>query len=133
RANLTFIDDVDINGKFVVRNTDNQRYTVITTIDETELGELIEVENTVELTQHQLEADYLSVLFTLKPPARYDSDVYIFGALSNWALLPEFRMEWDVRYEAYMAEVLLKQGFYDYIYVLANKDGTSDETTIEGN
>jgi hypothetical protein len=122
-----------VNGKYVILSTDNQRYTVISRIDENELGELVEQSTTVELTRHSLEADYIDVLFTLKVDGPYASDVYLFGALSDWTLQDRFLMHYDPAYQAYFAEVQLKQGFYDYIYVLANSDGSADEETLEGN
>ncbi len=85
------------------------------------------------MTQHSLEADYVKVLFTLKVDKPYDSDVYLFGGFTNWALQDKYKMTYDPAHQAYFADVLLKQGFYDYIYVLANEDGSADETTIEGN
>ena len=133
RADKSFLNDIDINGKYVIRSADDQRYTVITTLDENALGEIVEERNVVNLTRHNLEADYCDVLFTLQSDAEYDSDVYLFGAFTDWKLQEQYKMHYDRRYKAYFAEVRLKQGFYNYIYVLANSDGSADETTIEGN
>jgi len=133
RAYKSFLNDIDINGNFVIRSSDNQRYTVITTLDENELGEIVEERSTVNLTRHNLEADYVDVLFTLKTDTQYDSDVYLFGAFTDWTLQEKYKMQYDRSYQAYFADVPLKQGFYNYIYVLANNDGSADETTIEGN
>lgn len=133
RSFKPYLSDVDINGKFVIMSTDNERYSVITKIDKNAVGDLVRQQTSVELTQHSLESDYVDVLFTLKVDQPYDSDVYLFGAITDWSLLNRFKMTYDPSYQAYFADVQLKQGFYDYIYVLANKDGTPDETTIEGN
>jgi hypothetical protein len=133
RANTSFLNDIDINGKYVIRSADDQRYSVITTLDENELGQLVEERNTINLTRHNLEADYVDVLFTLKSDKEYDSDVYLFGAFTDWTLQEKYKMTYDPSYRSYFADVQLKQGFYNYIYVLANKDGSADEDTIEGN
>jgi hypothetical protein len=133
RTETRYLTDIDINGKFVIRSADDERYSTITTIDEDEVGRLVEASSSVDITQHNLVADYLDVLFTLRTDHEYDSDVYIFGALSDWGLQEKFRMTYDPEYGAYFADVQLKQGYYDYIYVLANSDGSADEQTIEGN
>jgi hypothetical protein len=133
RTHRRFLTDVDLNGKFVVRSADDRRYATIKTIDENTLGELVEETTIVDATRHNLVADYLDVLFTLKVDAPYDSDVYLFGAFTDWSLRERFRMTYDRSYQAYFADVTIKQGYYDYIYVLANSDGSADELTIEGN
>ena len=115
----------------MIRSTDNQRYTTITRIDENELGELVEERSVVNLTQHNLEADYADVLFTLECE-KYDQPVFLFGAMTDWQLQEKYQMTYDPRYQSYFADVPLKQGFYNYIYVLGNTDGTPDERTIEG-
>jgi hypothetical protein len=132
RANTSFLNDVDITGKYVIRSADDQRFSVITTLDENELGQLVEERSTVNLTRHNLEADYVDVLFTLKSDREYDSDVYLFGAFTDWSLEEKYRMSYNQNYRSYFADVQLKQGFYNYIFVLANKDGSPDEETIEG-
>lgn len=127
-----YLSEIDVNGQFVIRNSDDRRYTSITTLDEDALGQLVEAISVVDVTQHNLVADYVDVLFTLKTDTEYDSDVFIFGELSDWSLQERFRMRYDRINGAYFADVPLKQGFYDYIYVLANSDGSADENTIEG-
>lgn len=133
RTYQRFLSDIDINGKFVVRSTDDQRYTSITKIDENSVGDLVREVSIVDMTQHSLESDYVDVLFTLQSNEEYDSDVFLFGAFTDWTLQEPYRMTYDPVYKSYFADVPLKQGFYDYIYVLANSDGTADETTLEGN
>lgn len=133
RTFTRYLSELDVNGKFVIRSTDDRRYSSVITLDEDALGQLIEKTSFVDITQHNLVADYVDVLFTLKTEGPYDSDVYIFGALSDWSLQERFKMTYDRQYGAYFGDVSLKQGFYDYVYVLANADGTADETTIEGN
>ena len=110
RSLQPFFSRIDINGNFV-----------ISTID---FGPDV---------NHKIRADYVEVVFTLQPAYKYTEDVYIFGRVSDWELKDEFKMHWDDKYQAYSTSVWLKQGFYDFIYVLANPDGSADEATIEGN
>ena len=43
-------------------------------------------------------------------------DLYIFGALSDWQLKPEFKMVYNPAITSYVTKVNLKQGYYDYYY-----------------
>ena len=66
-----------------------------------------------------LEADYTVVHFTYSPSDRVTNDmVFVFGALSNWQCLPSHLMTYNPDKKAYEASILLKQGFYDYQYVI---------------
>lgn len=147
RTYSTYLTDIDVNGKYIIRTLDDQRYGSVD-LSPDSLAAIIasgaldglsqaqaqrDITVTVDLTEHDLQADYIDVLFTLQTDTPYDSDVFLFGGLTDWLLQDRFKMTWDPQYEAYFADVQLKQGFYDYIYVLANKDGSPDESTIEGN
>jgi len=84
--------------------------------------------------EHHSEADYIWVNFTLmsdKPIT--EGTVYIFGALSDWSFLPEFRLNYDDSLKCYQKRILLKQGYYNYEYVLL-KDNipAASETELEG-
>jgi hypothetical protein len=80
----------DLNGGFIISNIDGQ--------------------------DPRLESDYVNVHFFLQSPQKLNSDIYIFGKLSNYDLLPEFKMKYDGELKGYRADALLKQGWYDYIY-----------------
>ena len=59
--------------------------------------------------------------------------LYVFGALSDWQYKTEFRLKYNYKRFGYEADILLKQGYYNYEYVFL-KDGEEqgDETFIEG-
>lgn len=81
----------DLNGNFVIETTDQP--------------------------DNKLSAEYLDVLFYLKKPQPfYGREVYLFGGLTDWTALPEYRMEYDEGLGAYVGRALLKQGYYDYAY-----------------
>lgn len=65
-------------------------------------------------------ANYAEVTFALASP-RVDGEVYVTGAFTAWNLLPENLMEFDDARNLYTARVLLKQGWYDYQYVVKSK------------
>lgn len=74
------------------------------------------------------EADYAMVHFRLL----YDQPllhggIYIYGGLSDWAIQPKFRMEYNYKAKAYEANMLLKQGYYNYTYMFL-EDGQTEGT-----
>jgi hypothetical protein len=81
-----------------------------------------------------LESDYVWVHFFLSPPDQVTNDqIYVFGALSDWQCSLINHMEYNPETKLYEATMLLKQGFYDYQYVLYNKDKDSvDASFLEG-
>lgn len=82
----------------------------------------------------ETEPDYAKVIFTLEikhedVPGR----IFIFGALTDWALNADFEMKWDSEYQVYTCTTLLKQGYYNYIYTFLPKGGkAADPTFLEG-
>lgn len=88
-----------------------------------------------EGTFSNLDADYAQVHFILpmeKPVS--EGNIYVFGGLSDWRLLPDFQMKYQHSKGYYEAVVPLKQGFYNYQYVYV-KDGQKALQTdfLEGN
>jgi hypothetical protein len=79
-------------------------------------------EETFNTQIHHLESEYASVLFSLASPGEmHESDVYIFGGLTDWQLKPQFKMTYNPAVNAYVAKVPLKQGYYNYIYAVLPK------------
>lgn len=81
-------------------------------------------------------ADYVNVYFSLKYDNEIEgADVYLFGRLSDWKIDPRFKMTYDDNTGRYEGEVMLKQGFYNYIYAVVPKGKTAqpDCTKLEGN
>lgn len=76
-------------------------------------------------------SDYLEVNFELELDP-YDStrELYVFGALSDWKLSPEAKMYFDGESRTYRTRMLLKQGWYDYMYYQASPG--KDKNIIEG-
>ncbi len=85
--------------------------------------------------QGLLQCDYAKVLFSFSQNLPLDEeDVYVFGELSDWQLKPEFKMEYSEDARAYFCEAFLKQGYYNYQYMVVNKStGAVDEEGFEGN
>ena len=85
--------------------------------------------------QTLLQCDYATVLFSIKQNLPLDdADVYVFGELSDWQLKPEFRMQYDQATQVYWCDTWLKQGHYDYQYVVVDrKTGKPELDGLEGN
>lgn len=91
--------------------------------------------NSADAINNDRDADYAYVHFSLPMQEPFaDANVYIFGQLSDLGFRKEYRMEYNYEKSCYEATLYLKQGFYNYEYVVW-KDGqpTADETQIEGN
>ncbi len=92
RGKLPYTQNLrDINGNFILQTTD--------------AGEV------------PLNADYASVRFRLKSPKR-SGKVYVIGRFNNWALSAENLMTYDDRSGYYSKAIQLKQGYYDYLYLV---------------
>lgn len=80
-------------------------------------------------TQNQLandtQSEYVIVHFALQSP-RLQGNVYVNGQWSNGECDPACRMEYNDETGCYEAAVLLKQGFYNYQYIM--EDGSTDKT-----
>ena len=97
----------DINGNFVIRALDTE----------------------VSAT----EADYTWVHFALESFENIGKDnIYIYGNFNGWQLTDENKMTYNETTKRYSGKLLLKQGFYNYLYVTADKNGTINNHAIEG-
>ena len=102
-----YININDINGQYV--------------IDHYEYGE------------GQVNADYVKTYFSLESPYKQVGDVYIYGALTDWKLQERFKMNYFAQEHLYFCNVLLKQGYYNYDYVILRPEKKIDEYFISGN
>jgi hypothetical protein len=62
--------------------------------------------------------NYANVNFTLAAPKPYPGNVFVTGAFNYWNLNDLNRMQYDSVAKVYVARVLLKQGWYDYQYII---------------
>jgi hypothetical protein len=98
----------DINGDFVVR--------------------------TLQGDDSSREAEYSYIHFTLPYTEKIGlNDVYVFGKYNNYALDEENKMTYNDATGNMEAVIKMKQGFYNYKYVMKNKEGNIDMNTISGN
>lgn len=100
----------DFNGNFVIRNRESS-------------GNM------------DIEADYVHVDFFL-PYTQPESNgnFYIMGKLTDWRMNKMSKLSYNYTRSGYEGSLYLKQGFYNYIYVLSDDNRKSgDETVVEGN
>lgn len=109
RANLAYTYFPDINGNFEVlkSNADNS----------------------------SVEADYAWVYFSLSAPAYYgESDIYVTGMFNNYAMTGENKMEFNTKKGLFEKAILIKQGFTNYGFTMADDHGNIDyKNAIDGN
>jgi hypothetical protein len=110
RGNTAYTYFPDANGNFVIRNigaTDN----------------------------NNVESDYSWVFFSLSAPSYFGKkDIYITGMFNNYALSPEYKLEYNKDNGLYEKALMIKQGFTNYQYTLADNSGKVDfENAIDGN
>lgn len=85
-------------------------------------------------TEADLGADYITVHFTLDAPEIIGGDVYIDGEFTNHRFSENNRMIFDQNTRKYTKQIPLKQGSYNYQYVVKPKSGgPADSSIIEGN
>ncbi len=78
-------------------------------------------------------ADYVKVHFSLPYEAPITGgNMYVYGALSDWNITPEFQMEFNMESKRYELTALLKQGYYNYQYRFVTDSGYNDPSFIEG-
>lgn len=79
-----------------------------------------------------LNSDYIHTYFILKANKAIVGDIYVHGALSDWTIKKEFKMIYDEENSIYYCRPLLKQGYYNYEYILAADLKNIDYAAIEG-
>lgn len=84
------------------------------------------------------QGDFATVHFSYFPPnnrAIEGQDVYLFGELTNYGMDTSGKMSFNAEKGAYEKTLLLKQGYYNYLYATLpiNKKGYPDFSVTEGN
>jgi hypothetical protein len=109
RDNRPYFFNEDINGKYLV-NLERGR-------------------------DPQVEADYVHVHFSVPADERpLEGDLHVFGALTNWTIHSSNRMKYNPENKALELNLLLKQGYYNYLYTFVKTGATDhDPAWFEGN
>ena len=105
RQFTNYLTDIDANGNFI--------------IDVREGG------------RPEVRGDYAWVTFTLEYPEIFDGDIYIYGEMTDWDPKEAFRMQYEGD-GVYRNTTLLKQGYYNYMYLIKRDNGKIDYQALEG-
>lgn len=106
RSEKRYIFDKDQNGKYLIRNA--------------------------EASDPYTEADYFETTFTLDMNTSLTEPVYLNGAFTYDLFSDKYKMTYDDLVNQYTNTILLKQGAYNYLYLV--KEGDKYSTgPIEGN
>lgn len=74
--------------------------------------------------------NYIYINLTLKAETPYNGDVYVVGKFNDYQRTNENKMTYNETKQAYEAKLYVKQGWYDFQYLLDSKKQPS--TAIEG-
>lgn len=108
RANSTYTYNPDINGNYVITN--------------------------VDADNSNIEADYVWMHFSLSSlETLQNKSIHVYGNFNNYAITEDTKLVFDERDDRYKTTILLKQGFYNYKFVVVNPDYSIDEGAISGN
>lgn len=92
---LAYSLEQDINGKFFIENLERKVATI--------------------------ENNYSKVYFNLKTP-QIKGKIYVAGTLSDWQYTNKNALTWDKQSSSYIGMIMLKEGFYNYQYVVKSSD-----------
>jgi len=106
--NQDYVENPDLNGKYIIKRDDSN--------------------------DSNTEAEYAWVYFTLKTEELYNSDVYLYGEITGWKINPEYKLNFNHNANVYETRVQLKQGYYNYRYVVVDRQtGKINHSQLEGN
>lgn len=91
--------------------------------------------NNIAAVRNEIEADYAWVYFTLSAPAFFNKkNIYVNGMFNNFAISDEYKMDYNQEKNVYEKAIMIKQGFTNYQYLIADSNGNIDEANaIDGN
>jgi len=110
RGSGAYVEYVDFNGKRVIANKDGQN-------------------------DGSFDGDYAWVYFSFDSPNKLRSgDVYVLGEFSDWRANERFKLDYNEALQRYEGRVLLKQGYYSYLFTTLDEATEKFETfETEGN
>ncbi len=71
----------------------------------------------------QLESDYIDATFRLRYDPFTDYKIYLYGALTNYLRDESSQLKWNPDQELWETTITLKQGLYNYQFVMVDADG----------
>ena len=136
----TTYNDMHVDSmRFLSRNyhawltPDTERESKEYSYDQTQQGRFLVRE--YNSTDSDLGADYVTVHFELDTPEAVNADIFVEGEFTGYKHDDASRMRYDYNRGAYLLEIPLKQGSYNYRYVAVPRTGERrpDPSLVEGN
>ncbi len=108
RVNRPYTYNPDINGNYLITN--------------------------IDADNSDIEADYVWMLFSLLPNQDLErKTIHVYGNFNNYTIEDNTKMIYDNYDKVFKCSMLLKQGFYNYKYVVVNDNGSINEGAVSGN
>lgn len=86
--------------------------------------------------ERHLSSEYIVVSFSLDmstiPMDYTNKDIYVLGGFNNYIPSQAYKMVYNETEDLFVLNLLLKQGYYNYQYVLLDSNGESDYHSIDG-
>lgn len=122
---------IDPYYHFYLENSDKRRFKVYKYDKELNGNYFVDVADGDDM---EIEADYVYVTFFLNYSAPVvNGNIFVFGALSNWDYTSDNKMLYNFETKQYECTMLLKQGYYNYMFAFYEDGETSaDIEYIEG-
>lgn len=117
RDNGTYIGYFDFNGDYI-----NDRFDQIGI----NLADSTDINEDFGRFNYRYNGEYIQMTFVLSTGTELDRNIYLFGGFSENQLKPDLKMVWNPQINAYVGRTLLKQGFYNYHYVVERNPPKSD-------
>lgn len=102
----TYATTYDENGKFYIRNLDYDNADI--------------------------SGDYAEVEFSLHTTPEVSGEIYLVGGYNNYQQTPENKLKYNPATQKWTVKQQLKQGLYDYEYVLVTADGKTVTDAFSG-
>ena len=130
--NVINIDQSYAGYDIYLRETGRRTFKVYKTEDDINGQMKIKTE---DYTITETEAEYVNIHFFLPYAApMVDADIFIIGQFTDWRYSEESKMAYNYKRKGYDKTLLLKQGYYNYQYILKYyNQSVGDVSFIEGN
>jgi hypothetical protein len=86
-------------------------------------------------SEPEFEADYVNIYFSLKKPDHFNlqNKIYVIGEFNNYEISDRYIMNFNPKSNIFETSIKLKQGFYNYKYVVVDLDNKILYGEIDGN
>lgn len=102
-----YVNSPEQNGSYVIRNEAN--------------------------ADNDWQSEYVITHFSLAMPELAGGDFYVCGQWTGYDFAPEYKMRYDAQQQEYVVEILMKQGYYNYLYLFVPDSGrTGSAQEAEG-